>query len=236
MRIHHSHIFTFCLMALAGAFLLSSCEDEDSYGERKKKERRTISSFIKRGTLQMASDSPGDTLLYVAPIKVISESQFEKQDSTTDVSKNEYVYFRNTGVYMQIIREGTGERLKNGETATILCRYTELNIRGDSIQTTNRMLATAAIPDVMTVSCTLGTFTASFVSGIMLTTYGVNGAGYVPSGWLVPLSYVKIGRQDSPDARIAHVRLIVPDSQGQRNASEDVYACFYDITYQRGYR
>ena len=33
---------------------------------------------------------------------------------------------------------------------------------------------------------------------------------------------------------LAHVRLIVPGSQGQANASANVYPCFYDITYQRG--
>ncbi len=230
MQINKAFIFAVVSAVLAG-FVLQSCEDDYNYGELKKKERKIISSFIKKGTTILAYDA-NDTLVHVAPITVISLSQFEKQDSTTDVSKNEYVYFPNTGVYMQIVRKGAGSKLESGETATILCRFTEVNLRGDSIQASNCNNYSTAIPDVMTVSNTLGTFTASFVSGIMYSGYGAS----VPSGWLVPLSYVNIGRQESEEEKIAKVRLIVPDSQGQKDASEDVYACYYDITYQRGYR
>lgn len=230
-------LFITIITAVMAGFVLSSCEDDDTYGQRKKKERKIISSFIRNGTLQMAEDA-NDTLLYVAPIKVISESQFEKQDSTTDVSKNEYVLFSNTGIYMQIVRKGAGEKLKSGETATILCRYTELNMRGDSIQTSNITNSTTSSPDVMTVTNTLGTFTASFVSGVMYNSYrsSYSSSASVPSGWLVPLSYINIGRQTTEDERIAKVRLIVPDDQGQSDASSNVYACFYEITYQKGYR
>ncbi len=230
MQINKAFIFAVVSAVLAG-FALQSCEDDYNYGERKKKERKIISSFIKKGTTILADDA-NDTLVHVAPITVISQSQFERQDSTTDVSKNEYVCFPNTGVYMQIVRKGVGGKLASGETATILCRFTEVNLRGDSIQASNRNNYATAIPDVMTVSNTLGTFTGSFVSGIMRACYGAS----VPSGWLVPLTYVNIGRQETKEDKIAKVRLIVPDSQGQRNASENVYACYYDITYQRGYR
>ena len=54
----------------------------------------------------------------------------------------------------------------------------------------------------------------------------------VPSGWIVPLSYVNLGRQVSADEGIAKVRLIVPHSQGQTDATSNVYPCFYEITYQ----
>ncbi len=223
--------------AFAATFAMQSCEDDNNYGNLKKKELKVINSFIKNGTTLLAADA-GDTLVHVDPIAVITEAQFEKQDSTTDVSKNEYVYFKSTGIYMQIVREGVGERLESGETATILCRYTEVNLRGDSIQTSNQNSYYTQNPDVMTVTNTLGTFTASFISGVMYTSYGSSSsssAAYVPPGWLVPLSYIKIGRQDS-EQQIAKVRLIVPDSQGQQDASSNVYACFYEITYMRGYR
>lgn len=229
------------LATFVAGFVMQSCEDDDNYGERKKKERRVIRSFINRGTTITSSD-PTDTLIYVPPINVISESKFKEQDSTTDVSKNEYVYFSNTGVYMQIVRKGVGSKLKNGETATVLCRYTEVNIRGDSIQTSNTLFTSEYTdePDVMTVSNTLGTFTASFVSGMMYRFYRPSGSTSssvaVPQGWLVPFSYINIGRQESADEQIARVRLIVPDSQGHSLASSSVLAFFYDITYQRGYR
>ena len=165
-------------------------------------------------------------------LELIRHAEINDHLIIEDDFENEFVYFPNTGVYMQIVRKGVGTKLQNKETATILCRFIEVNLRGDSIQASNQNSYTTAIPDVMTVSNTLGTFTGSFVSGIMYSYYGAS----VPSGWLVPLSYVNIGRQETPDEKIAKVRLIVPDSQGQKNASENVYACFYDITYQRGYR
>lgn len=230
MRIGKSLIVSTIALLLTG-FVLQACDDDDSYGERKKKERKIIKSFIKNGTTIVAVDA-NDTLLYVPPINVISESQFAKQDSTTDVSKNEYVFLRTSGIYMQIVSKGVGSKLKSGETATILTRFTELNIRGDSIQESNMNVYSTAVPDVMTVSNISGNFTASFISGRMYSHYGAS----VPSGWLMPLNYINLGRQENEDEEIAHVRLILPDSEGQQDASEDVYACFYDITYQRGYR
>ena len=239
MNINKAFLCTVVVAILAG-FALQSCNDDDNYGERKKKERKIISSFIKKGTTILAGDA-NDTLVSVNPIKVmpvkrrlelIRHAEINDHLIIEDDFENEFVYFPNTGVYMQIVRKGVGTKLQNKETATILCRFIEVNLRGDSIQASNQNSYTTAIPDVMTVSNTLGTFTGSFVSGIMYSYYGAS----VPSGWLVPLSYVNIGRQETPDEKIAKVRLIVPDSQGQKNASENVYACFYDITYQRGYR
>ena len=83
----------------------------------------------------------------------------------------------------------------------------------------------------MTVVNTGGTFTASFLSGLMCSIYQ---SASVPTGWLVPLTYINIGRQDRPDQEVALVRLIVPSTQGQSDANNNVYACFYEITYQRG--
>ena len=54
----------------------------------------------------------------------------------------------------------------------------------------------------------------------------------VPAGWLVPFTYINIGRQVSTEQPIAKVRLIVPHSQGQKDASSRVYPCFYEISYQ----
>ena len=126
---HKSKLFILAAIALVMAgFTLQSCEDEDSYGERRERERKVIRSFINKGTLIKALDSD-DTLIYVAPIKTISEAQFEAQDSTTNLQENEYVLFKSSGVYMQIVRKGAGEKLKNGETATVLARYTEVNLK-----------------------------------------------------------------------------------------------------------
>lgn len=75
---------------------------------------------------------------------------------------------------MQIVRNGCGEKIKDGETATVLCRFTEKNILTDSIQLSNDILQYNSIVDKMTVTNTSGTFTASFIYGesVMNWVYG----------------------------------------------------------------
>ncbi len=133
---------------MAASLVLASCNDTETYSDQKKKERSAINNWIAK-----------------QKIDVISESEFIANNYKTDVSKNEFVLFNTTGVYMQIIREGCGEKLKDGETATILCRFTERNLLTDSLQLSNEVLDFAATVDKMTVKNTSGTFTASFISG-----------------------------------------------------------------------
>ncbi len=216
-------------LCLVSAALLSSCNDDDSYADMKKRESEQIRSFLSRGCC-VVDEEMGDTLLYVAPITVISEDRFLANDSTTDVSRNEYVLFNRSGIYMQIVHKGVGEKLQNGETASIICRYTEFNIAGDSIQSTNKTLYYETMPEVMTCTNTNGLFSASFTSGLMLSIYNSQS---VPSGWLTPLSYIRLGRKEHADDDIALVRLIVPSTEGHNDANTDVYACFYEISYMR---
>jgi len=222
------HLLLLFAVALSGT--LCSCEDEESVAEMRKKERKQIESFLQTGAYFLDNDSI--VLLDVpAPIKVISEEEFYANDSTTNVDENEYVLFNSTGLYMQIVRKGTGKKLESGETATVICRYTEFNISTDSIQTTNNTLAYEGNPDIMTVQAYEGTFTGTWVEGVMKSAYSSTA---VPNGWLYPLNYINLGRQTSADAEIALVRLIVPSSIGQSDATTNYYPCFYEITYQRG--
>ena len=210
---------------------LCSCEDEDTYAEMRKTERAQISNFLNYGTRIVDEESGDVTLEVKAPIKVISENEFYANDTTTNVDENEYVLLSGSGIYMQILREGTGERLQDGESATVICRHTEFNIAADSIQSTNAQSATTEIyPDRMTVQKNYGTITASFSSGLMHQLYGSS----VPSGWILPLQFIKLGRQSSEDGEVAKVRLIVPSTEGQKDARNSVYPCFYEITYTRG--
>ena len=74
---------------IAMAAVLSSCNDYETYGDKKEKERNAIAKFI--------SDRS---------IVVISEDQFNQQGFTTDTVKNQYVKLDKSGVYMQIVRSG----------------------------------------------------------------------------------------------------------------------------------
>ena len=130
---------------------------------------------------------------------------------------------------MQIINAGCGEAIKDGESMNILCRFYEQSIL-DTAKLYNNAYYIFDV-DVMSVTRTGSTYTANFTEGLMFSTYGST----VPEAWLAPLQYIKLGRLTKPEDEKAHVRLIVPHSQGTtNNAKANVRPYFYDITYQRG--
>lgn len=193
---------------VVGGIVFSACDDTETYAEMKEKERDAINAFVR---------SKG--------INAISVEQFYAQDSTTDVSKNEYVRFEDTGIYMQIVSKGEGSPIADGERAELLVRYYEVNIKEMDTLSGNKF--DASNPDVMTVENKKGSYSGSFTSGYMCSIYGSS----VPSGWLAPMPYLHVGRRLS---NLAHVRLIVPHSEGQSTAASYVYPCFYEITFERG--
>ena len=206
----------FLALTLLAIVALASCSDSETYADMKKKERSAINRYIAN-----------------QKIKVISEDVFNAQNQTTNVDKNEWVLFEGTGVYMQIRSKGTGEKLKDGETADVTCRFNEYNLlEGDSALQLTNIYQYAWCNDKMTVKNTSGTFSGVFSKTfcMMYTSYRSQA---VPSGWLVPLAYVNLGRYDSADAELAKVKLIVPHSQGQSAAAQSVYPCMYEITYER---
>lgn len=214
-----------CILSAAMSFV--ACNDTETYAEKREKEDAAISKFLSGGTAMSKYFCNNKA------VTVISESDFDNRGYVTDTTKNEFVLFESTGVYMQIVRKGCGEQIKSGETASVLCRFTEANLLGDSLQLANTTTSTHFLYDKMTVTNTLNTFTGSFEAA-----YSVMASAYsstsVPGGWLVPLRYIKVGRQSSPDEEIAKVKLIVPSGQGHYYASMNTYPCFYEITYQRG--
>ena len=219
------------MLFLFAVGLFCSCDDEETYADRREKENQQIQNFLNTGV--SLADGNSDTYSINVPggINVISESDFAAKGYTTDVTRNEYVLFNSSGVYMQILRKGPGKPLAEGESATVLVRYTEYDIASAYVRSTNVLNAYAVMPDVMTCSNSYGTIQASFLSGVMKNTYDTS---TVPAGWLIPLKYINLGRQESEDEEVARVRVIVPSTQGQINASANVYACFYDISYTRG--
>lgn len=207
----------FLALTLIAIVALASCSDNETYADMKKKERSAINRYIAN-----------------QKIKVISEDVFNAQNQTTNVDKNEWVLFDGTGVYMQIVREGCGEKLESGKTKKVLCRFNEYNIlESDSSLQCSNIYSYLWEVEKMTVKNTSGTFSGTFdkESSLMYSTYS---SAAVPSGWLVPLTYIKLGIPASATDEIAKVKLIVPHSMGQSNASQNVYPCMYEITYQLG--
>lgn len=207
----------FLALTLIAIVALASCSDSETYADMKKKERSAINRYIAN-----------------QKINVISEDVFNAQNQTTNVDKNEWVLFDGTGVYMQIVREGCGKKLENGKTERVLCRFNEYNIlESDSSLQCSNIYSYLWEVEKMTVKNTSGTFSGTFdkKSSLMYSTYS---SAAVPSGWLVPLTYIKLGIPASATDEIAKVKLIVPHSMGQSNASQNVYPCMYEITYQLG--
>ena len=184
-------LFSAVAFALIATFTFLSCNKEETYAERRERENAQINSFLSRGVNVVDKEYQRALLNVPGNIKVISEEQFFAQDTTTDVRKNEYVLFAGSGVYAQFVRRGTGAALKNGEHTMLLCRYIEYNIATDSIRSSNLYGSDAASPDVMSLHNNSGSLTGVFTAGNMRRFYGT----IVPSGWLIPLPYLKLGRQ-----------------------------------------
>ena len=140
-------------------------------------------------------------------IKVISEETFHAQGDSTGAS--EYVYMNNSGVYMQIVNKGSGTGVQSSvKGENLYIRFIEQSIFDTTSVVTN--------------------YNDSYDPDIMNSRY----SGQVPAGWLVPLSYIKVGAPTA-DKDISLVRLIVPHTQGHTVASSNVYPYFYEISFQR---
>mgnify|MGYP003294824946 CR=1 FL=1 len=196
------------LVLLVLAVSIASCDDTVTYSEMKEKERDAVAAYISE-----------------KGINVISYEQFVANDSTTDVKNNEYVLVDD--VYMQIVNnpvktDSAAYGIEHGDNIDLLIRYYEYNIQeGDTI--TGNLYAADA--DEMRVSNNSGSYTATFISGVMNSVYGSS----VPTGWLVPLRFLTFTRKQ---ANLAKVNIIVPHTKGTSNAATYVYPCHYQISFQ----
>ena len=227
--------FLFAMIAFAAVLSFAACNDSETYKDMRDRELDSISSFLRKEN-----------------IKVISEDEFTRRwnnnQRLTDTAKNnnEWVLFNSNGIYMQVIDQGCGDYIRKGQTADVLVRFDEYNLSyaaemsNKCLTLSNNVPAYSYYVDKMSVTNTSGTFTGSFVNpkaSLMALTYNSSYTGIsstVPSGWLIPFSWVKIGRPKTDDDRIAHVRLLVPHSYGTTSASGSVQACVYDMTLQKG--
>ena len=215
--------FVLAACAVSTSMLTISCNDDETYAERKKKEERSIDKFL------MDND-------FVGKITPITEEQFYAQDSMTDLSKNEFVRFNNDGIYMQIVRKGSGPtmlELAKGRkdttvTRPILCKFLEYDIQGADTTNTNLTIYKDMTSTIDEMMCTYEhysrSYTAWYTKGEMKNAYG----SVVPKGWLKPLDYIRLTKVDGEEAK---VRIIIPHSSGTTNASGHVLPFYYEITY-----
>ena len=208
-------IFSMLLILVGALACLTACNDYETYGDKKEKERAAIKNFIEG-----------------AEINVITEAEFHANGDVTDTAKNEFVYLNNNGVYMQIVRKGCGTPIRDGENTTLLVRFVELCLM-DSMSLFND--DQPYDPDYMNVSRNGNTYTASFTKGQWCATYGTGtyATTSVPAGLLAVFPYINVGRPRTEDDQIAKVLLIVPHTQGHTVATSYVYPYYYELTFQR---
>lgn len=220
-KIQLSLLFVVCAIALG----LQSCNNGKTYAEKKEEEADAIERFK-----SMLADSIGATF--------ISESQFIAQDSTTKA--NEFVLFDESGVYMNIMTRGEGNVLKDGHY-NILSKFVERIVSdeatlgkksGDTLAINWGIYSKYTNPEEYKVTVSENSYSGAFQkNSIMYETYNAGTSNTaVPSGWLLPLRFLKVGRT-TDSKKVARVRLIVPHSEGSSLAMQYVYPCYYEITY-----
>lgn len=189
-------LFFLSLLALTLGF--QACDDSKTYAEMLEDEKDGINDFIRK-----------------EGIKVISQSDFYAQDSTTNLDENEFVQLA-SGVYMQIVDKGSenkADTVKSNDE--ILVRFMEYSILDKDTTLSN--IDAAETVDAFRYTVTSSSIAGTFLQGYMMTLYS---SPTVPAGWLVPLTYVRDR---------AHVRLIVPSKMGHQTAMQYVYPYYYDI-------
>ena len=150
---------------------------------------------------------------------------------------------------MQVLEPGCGDYIKKDQSEEVLVRFDEYSLNrrtkicDAALTCSNNIPAYSYYVDKLRVTNTSGTFTGLFVEptkSVFALTYNQSGytssgvSGTVPSGWLTPFSWVKIGRGNAVGEKLAHVRLLVPHTYGSTTASGSVYSCLYDMTLQKG--
>lgn len=215
------------------AFCLQSCNNSKTYAEMKEEEADAINAWI------LSHD-----------YKIISEKEFYAQDTMTNA--NEFVLFEESGVYMNIMCKGPkdskgeyrGRVLKDG-SYEILSRFVEIAMQtretpkmevGDTLLANMKLYGMPSMelfPEDYKLTISGSSYSAAFQSYRSYSMYAMYSTTSVPSGWLLPLKYLKPARTQSTDD-VARVRVLVPHGQGTSTASKYVYPCYYELTYNIG--
>ncbi len=201
--------FKFSIFVTACVLLsMISCNDTETYAERKARETDQINAFLAERHIQV-----------ILLDDFLKDSITNNPETGPDKTLNEYVLFPESGVYVQIIRRGTGKVIADNENRMLNVRYLEYNIAtADTVD----MNLYKNDPDVMKCSRTGDYYSASFISGSMLK-YGPS----VPTGWIVPMPFLKPDVLNGPSS--AKVNLIVPHDKGNSTAMNAVQPYYYEL-------
>ena len=202
-------VFLFLSLLAAGG-IFQACDDSKTYAEMLEDEKNAVNKFIKDKRIQ-----------------IISQDEFEKNDTVTDLIRNEYVALSD-GVYMQIVDRGSAENktdtfANNNEICVrnidddIMTRDTTcFNVFLEEWGDANQLYTNPAVfRYVAEGSYVYGTF-------IQMAYYWASyyQSTEVPASCQLALTLVR---------NYAHVRLIVPSKVGHSSAQQYVNPYYYDI-------
>ena len=176
-----------------------------------------------KGTLELAEDED----ILEAGIRIISQDEFEKNDTVTNLDRNEYVALSD-GVYMQIVDRGSAENKTDtfANNNEICVRYIEEDIMTRDTTCFNVFLEEWGDANQLYTNPAVFRYVAegSYVYGTFIQMDYYWASYYqstaVPAGWLLALPFVR---------NYAHVRLIVPSKVGHSSAQQYVNPYYYDI-------
>lgn len=195
------------LLAVSMAVVMQSCDKNKSYAELLKEERNIIKKFMKEQNIEK-----------------IDMAQFEAQDSAT--YGNQYVEFSGEGVYMHVVHEASGKNARYAKSNDlVLVRFLQIDLADrDTISSFENVGYT---PDEFRYTRTSTSILGQFVGeGLMQSIYGQS----VPAGWLMPLTYLKLSDNSGSDR--TKIKLIVSAKNGHSEALQEVYPCYYELTFQ----
>ena len=185
------------LVACSMAF--QSCHDNVTYADMLKDETKMINALIQDSS-----------------ITVISQSEFFKQDSVTNLSRNEFVQLA-SGVYMQVVDKGSDNPADTiVSNDHVLVRFIEYNI-ADTMNVSCTNISYPYLVDEFRYTSSGTSVTGSFIGGAMRSTYQ---SQTVPPGWLTIFPFIRDG---------AHVKLIVPSKMGHDASQQYVHPYYYDL-------
>ena len=202
-------VFLFLSLLAAGG-IFQACDDSKTYAEMLEDEKNAVNKFIKDKRIQ-----------------IISQDEFEKNDTVTDLIRNEYVALSD-GVYMQIVDRGSAENKTDtfANNNEICVRYIEEDIMTRDTTCFNVFLEEWGDANQLYTNPAVFRYVAegSYVYGTFIQMDYYWASYYqstaVPAGWLLALPFVR---------NYAHVRLIVPSKVGHSSAQQYVNPYYYDI-------
>lgn len=174
--------------------VFASCSNNETYADKLKNERKSISRFINEHNIIVLNSYPASGVF----------------------KENEYFRDPLTGIYINVIDSGNGNRASVAKRSEVNVRFTDAIAFGLATPDT----VSNNVPGYQPISFTYG-ITATYTSSVQKTPE----YGYLSQGIVTPLEYV---------GEKARVRLIVPFANGstyQRVAYTPIY--YTELQYTR---